>query len=1051
VPLQFNLLGSLNIESDGEPSEILKSPKGCALVSYLIVTGQTHTREFLADLLWEASSTSQALRNLRALLIRIRNLVPELQITRTSLVFQPLPETSVDFLRLQAALEGDAAQIDDSQLDTALQLYRGDLLENFYLDGAPRFEEWLALERERLRQKVQAAFQRLCKTYLEMEQWANGLALAQRWLTLDPLNEEAVRACMQILATQGEPGGGLQQYEGFRQQLWGHFELDPEPATVALAARLRHLLEEQGQRMAWEHISAPGLPEPGELPNPGPLPPNSILPYTRNPDFTGRQADLLALADSLFSQEETSTPPTAAITGMGGLGKTQLAIEFAYRYGRYFPGGVYWMRFADPENVPFEIATTGGERGLGLYHDAENLSLTDQVGRVQRAWQEPVPRLLIFDNCESQALLDQWRPVTGGCRVLITSRRTRWSRELQVTERLIRVLAPAESATILRQLAPQLSEAEAGEIATELGHLPLALQLAGEFLGRYRQFDAERYLAQFRETGPIRHPSLAGRGARYSPTGHELNVSRTFALSLEQLDPADEADNIALGLLERAACFAPSMPIPSRLLLGTILSDEGDLEAVLQVEDGLARLVTLGFLQREGSETVVIHRLVAAFANELSATNEAGITAVGNMLVKVLSRSLDQQGHLGQLPIAAYHLSHVTNMALSAKAPVALHLSTLFAHHLRDVADYEGARDVLQRVLAVPGLTDDPQELAEAWAGLARVQRSLGQDRESLNSAEQAERLVRTADVFSPNLLAYILHRKGWSLFMLGRAEEAIAAAEEALALSQKANSNQEMISNLNLLGEVHSYLLEQYEKAVQYNDEALKLAREMGNLRAEAALLSNLGELFERQGDFERALQLYQNAINLSKETGNKDKEIYYRANLGRAQVYLGKYDQAVDCLEELLNMLPQKTHLISEVQLSLAGAYLGQGRLDLAVAAGQGALTQAGSDNPFVMGQAWAMLGRIAARMGATVRPDPNEDAIYDAQDCFKQSLEVFSKSQSRWGRASVLWHWAEAEFLQGDPELGEKMWREGRDIFAGLNLPLMVARMEADISKK
>ena len=91
MSLQFNLLGSLNIEKDGEPSELLKSPKGCALVTYLIVTGQTHTREFLADLLWEASSTAQALHNLRTLLNRIRNLVPELQVTRTSLAFQVLP------------------------------------------------------------------------------------------------------------------------------------------------------------------------------------------------------------------------------------------------------------------------------------------------------------------------------------------------------------------------------------------------------------------------------------------------------------------------------------------------------------------------------------------------------------------------------------------------------------------------------------------------------------------------------------------------------------------------------------------------------------------------------------------------------------------------------------------------------------------------------------------------------------------------------------------------------------------------------------------------
>ena len=76
---------------------------------------------------------------------------------------------------------------------------------------------------------------------------------------------------------------------------------------------------------------------------------------------------------------------------------------------------------------------------------------------------------------------------------------------------------------------------------------------------------------------------------------------------------------------------------------------------------------------------------------------------------------------------------------------------------------------------------------------------------------------------------------------------------------------------------------------------------------------------------------------------------------------------------------------------------------------------------------------------------------DLAYDAQDCFKQSLEMLSTSRSQWGRASVLWHWAEAEFLQGDKVLGEKLRCEARDVFTGLNLPLMVARLEADTNKQ
>ena len=198
-----------------------------------------------------------------------------------------------------------------TQLDEALRLYRGDLLEDFYLEGAPRFEEWLVFEGERLRLKVKGAYQQLCKTYLETEQWVSGLALAQHWLDIEPLDEEAVRACMQILAARGEPGEGLQQYETFRQQFWGLFGLAPEPAMAGLAARLTELLEEQGHGLTREHISAPAFPRPGELPDPGPLPPNSILLYTRNPGFTGRVADLFALVESLFSQKGTIASPTA--------------------------------------------------------------------------------------------------------------------------------------------------------------------------------------------------------------------------------------------------------------------------------------------------------------------------------------------------------------------------------------------------------------------------------------------------------------------------------------------------------------------------------------------------------------------------------------------------------------------------------------------------------------------------------------------------------------------------------------------------------------------
>ena len=179
---------------------------------------------------------------------------------------------------------------------------------------------------------------------------------------------------------------------------------------------------------------------------------------------------------------------------------------------------------------------------------------------MQRAWQEPVSRLLIFDNCEEEALLAEWLPKTGGCTILLTSRRGNWSRGLGVELWPLPPLAPLESVNLLRHIVPDLPETIALEIAHEVGNLPLALHLAGSFLGRYRQVKPALYLAQLRDKGLLHHPSLQGRGVKHSPTGHELNVARTLAINLDQLDPNDEIDLLARQILIRVAHLAPGEP-----------------------------------------------------------------------------------------------------------------------------------------------------------------------------------------------------------------------------------------------------------------------------------------------------------------------------------------------------------------------------------------------------------------------------------------------------------------------------------------------------------
>jgi hypothetical protein len=245
-----------------------------------------------------------------------------------------------------------------------------------------------------------------------------------------------------------------------------------------------------------------------------------------------------------------------------------LANEFAHRYGQYFAGGVFWLNFADRDAIANEIAACGGPGALDLRPDFGNLPLPDQVRLVASAWHGPLPCLLIFDNCEDENLLAQWRPLTGGSRVLVTSRRGEWRRDLGVRAQRLGVLSREESMDLLRRHRPDLlpDDRDLAAIAEELGDLPLALHLAGSFLARYRHEPFGRpdaYLAQLRRSDLLEHRSMTASGG--SPTGHEQHVARSFALSYDRLNPADGIDAFALSVLARATCFAAGEPIPREL------------------------------------------------------------------------------------------------------------------------------------------------------------------------------------------------------------------------------------------------------------------------------------------------------------------------------------------------------------------------------------------------------------------------------------------------------------------------------------------------------
>lgn len=346
---------------------------------------------------------------------------------------------------------------------------------------------------------------------------------------------------------------------------WGavliyQFLIEPSAYPDAPPPRLASLIENQRRSMAeadkieirLSSTAAPPQPEAEQrlaalplkaIPNLAPLPSGSRMPLSRNPLFVGRKPDLAALARVLKGGETVAIGQmeTVATTGLGGIGKTQLASEFVHRYGQYFAGGVFWLSFADPKAIPAEIAACGGTAALDLRPDFGDRPLEEQVHLVLAAWQEPTPRLLVFDNCEEPDLLTQWRPPTGGCRILITSRRADWEPALGVQVFPLDVLNRAESIALLREHQPDADDAVLDAIAAEVGNLPLALHLAGSYMARYRRvITPAQYLEQLRDPQLLQHRSLQGSGL--SPTGHTQNVYRTIALSYDQLNPVAPVD-----------------------------------------------------------------------------------------------------------------------------------------------------------------------------------------------------------------------------------------------------------------------------------------------------------------------------------------------------------------------------------------------------------------------------------------------------------------------------------------------------------------------------
>ena len=216
--LQLTLLGKLEVTQGGVPVTGFAHKKSLALLCYLAVTGRSHTREALAGLLWGEATEANARAGLRKSLTDLRRFVaPHLAITRQQVgLDRERPywlDVQVFERQVGEALEakerdGVLTDEDAAALAAAVELYRGDFMAGFYVRRAPAFEDWVLLERERLRLLALQALHTLAAHYAARGAYGEGIAYTSRLLAMAPGQEEVHRQMMSLLALSGQKSGG---------------------------------------------------------------------------------------------------------------------------------------------------------------------------------------------------------------------------------------------------------------------------------------------------------------------------------------------------------------------------------------------------------------------------------------------------------------------------------------------------------------------------------------------------------------------------------------------------------------------------------------------------------------------------------------------------------------------------------------------------------------------------------------------------------------------------------------------------------------------------
>jgi tetratricopeptide (TPR) repeat protein len=364
----------------------------------------------------------------------------------------------------------------------------------------------------------------------------------------------------------------------------------------------------------------PGALHPEETASPpganGPRKAVFGVSFERNAVFTGREDVLESIRSALWECRDDRWPRVAALSGMGGVGKTQIALEYACR-NRAAYRQAFWV-LADTETSLRE-----GYAAIALRMDLPEKDAPDQgwtVQAVQRWFEENDDWLLILDNADEVESARHFIPAGGRGHVLLTTRAGVISPGMKVTR--VETMGVEDGAILLLRRAGRIESNESLEDASEndrvaalalseiVGGLPLALDQAGAYI-----LNRQRTPADYRDRYTRERMKLLGKPGRQGAGQHDP-VTITFSLAFSRLDPESAGADLV-----RACAFLAPDAIPDELFrtgaraLGGRFCEMGDDEDVW--DDAVAEATRFSLLHRDAdAHTLSLHRLVQSVLQE---------------------------------------------------------------------------------------------------------------------------------------------------------------------------------------------------------------------------------------------------------------------------------------------------------------------------------------------------------------------------------------------------------------------------------------------------